>query len=190
MTTAIPTSRRRLPQEITLAWLRRHGACDGWHKTFQALFPRGAPLTREAAFKAHDAGLDVLWVGIALLTADERREFIVFTLKQRQPHLVSLFREAHLGGHAEAIAAIDWGNLSDAKVVLTAARNAAWDGAWAAAWAADAARAARDAAWDAASDAAWDAAAWAAGGARHAFTKQQIHWIADALGLEGERDSA
>ena len=196
------TPTRRLPQAITLRWLRRHGACDGWEPKFRELFPDGAPITLDAALKAQEADLDVLWVAVRLLRPIERRDFIIFTLRQRQPHIANLFRRIGIAEHATKVEAIDWTDLKEAKQVLDAAwdatRAAAWDAAWdatrAATWDAawDATRAAtwdatRAAAWDATWAAAWDAT-WAA--ARDAAIKEQLEWIAEKLGLREVRSDA
>lgn len=153
---------RRLPQAITLRWLRRHGACDGWEPTFRELFPDGAPVTLEAALKGYEAGLDVVWVAVRLLRRPEQREFIIFTLRQRQPHIVTLFQRAGLAEHAAKIESIDWTDFKKAEQLLDAAGAAAGAAAWDA----------RAAAWDA-RDAAWDAA-----------IKEQLEWIAEKLGLK------
>ena len=205
------TPTRRLPQAITLRWLRRHGACDGWEPKFRELFPDGAPITLEA-------DLDVLWVAVRLLRPIERRDFIIFTLRQRQPHIANLFRRIGIAEHATKVEAIDWTDLKEAKQVLDAAwdatRAAAWDATRAATWDAawDAAleascEATRDAAWDSAFDASWAAArdatwaaAWAAtwaaardatwAAARDAAIKEQLEWIAEKLGLREVRSDA
>jgi hypothetical protein len=136
------------PKLITNHWLRRHQACeDGWQAIFADRWPEGAPVTLETALEAITAGIswaDVMWVAVRCLPSRrKRREFIIFTLRQRQPHLVTLFRQVKLNAHAKAIEALDWSDLDKAVRVLAAAAAAAW------------------AAWDAAGDAA--GAAWAVG---------------------------
>lgn len=99
------------------------------------------------------------------------RLFVRDTLAVRQPHLVTLLRQAGLDVHADQIAGLDmYGDLSQIQAaaaaagVAAAAADATWaawgadgDAARAAAWAA-ARAAAGDAARDAARDAAWAAA--------------------------------
>ena len=170
---------------ISKRWLRRRKACsNGWLAIMREHWPDGAPATLETAQAAHAAGVppeDILWVAIRLLGRKrDRQQFILFTLKQRQPYLVKLFKRAKLPDHADAIEALTWADLAEARQVLDAAwaaARAAWDAARAAArdarWAAGDANdaATRDAAWTAARDAAWtasyDAAIW-----------EQIEWIA------------
>ena len=71
----------RDPTEIDLVWLKRRGLL--------------------AALEAGDYGVDVLGAAVRLLPTADRPEFIVFTLQQRQPHLVSLLHAAQLEEHAD-----------------------------------------------------------------------------------------
>ena len=142
---------------ITERWLRNRKACrDGWVRVYHERWPDGAPAAIEVAIEARDAGIplqDILWVAVRCLPKKaDRRNFIVFTLRQRQPHLVKLFRRAELIQHAKAIAALDWSDLPEAERVLAAARDAT-----------------RNAARDATRDAR-DAAVW-----------EQIKWIAEYI---------
>jgi len=166
-----------LPKRITVRWLVHMGACkDGWQATFRKVFPNGALLTREAAYKGQEAELDVVWAGVKALqiAAPERiKDFRVFILRQRQPHLVSRFRVAGLPKQAEAIIAIDWSDLAGAKQILKAATDAAITAIVAnaanASIAANAASYARDAIYAAA-------------------VREQIDWLCDALGLPEKED--
>lgn len=121
--------------KITPRWLNRHRACkDGWvrpyHDVLLVRYPKGVPVTLEAALEAHEAGiswLDILWVALhQLRNRQDRRDFIIFTLRQRQPHLAMLFRRAGLNDHARAITSLDWSDLRRAQHILAAARDAAW----------------------------------------------------------------
>jgi len=157
---------------ITADYLRQHQACPDQLKLFESTFPNGSKLTIKDYRKAEKAGLDSGW-SLWHLLADHNltKDFIVFTLRQRQPHVVSLLTKAGLSGQAASVGSLDWTDLDLAGRVLDAAGDAAWaagdaagDAAWAAARAA--AWAARDAAWDAAGDAAGD---------------EQVRWIFKAL---------
>jgi len=151
---------------ITRKWLERNRACRGQVDTFSALFPEGMPLTRENVATCHKANLDIVWAACHLMAKTQRRDFIIFTLKQRQPHIVDLFKQVGLHDHAEKIKALtfdDQNDQTEARHIFAAAWAAAWAVASAAAWAVDSA-----AAWAAARDAAWavvaSAAAWAVDG--------------------------
>ena len=61
--------------------------------------------------------------------SDLLREFVIDTLRYRQPIIAELFKKAGLDDHANKIAAIDWALLDDAQRTLAAA----WDAARAAA---------------------------------------------------------
>ena len=133
-------------KRITKSWLVRQQACADQVAQFAKLWPEGMPLTRANALICHKAGLDVVWAACRLMSIAQRRELIVFTLKQRQSCLVTLFDRAGLASHAQAIAVLDFSDLTEAERVF--------DAAWAASDAAWAVRtAASDAAWAAARDA-------------------------------------
>jgi len=177
--------------EITENALRRRGACSSQIDKFAQMFPESMPLTQGNVWKCHEAGLDVIWGACHLLmNKGQRKEFIYFTLRQRQPHIVKLLIGAGLKGHTERVAELDFADLEEAENVLDAAERAMWamqaaSGAERAARA-DAedavrnakrdARAAaewtvRDAAWNA-----WDAAGAAKRVAGDAEVKEQIRW--------------
>src|SRR3989304_465350 len=105
----------KLPSRITESWLKRQGACaDGWKAKFRALWPKGAPVTLEAALQAHAEGLDVLWVGTRLLPAEDMEPFCIYTLTLAQPHLVKIAAKLGLAKDAEAIKALDWSDMGQA----------------------------------------------------------------------------
>ena len=163
---------------ITLARLRKLEPCADQYAIVARLYPSGVPLTTEAMAALEAAGVDTMWAGLRLLTAKQRSAFVIFTLRQRQTAMVTLFERVGLPEHAAAIEALRLQKLGDkktaGKVFAAAASDVASDVASDAA-ASDAARAASNAAWaasnaaappasvaaGAASDAAW-AAAWAA----------------------------
>ncbi len=177
---------------IPLAKIRRMEPCLQQFKQLKELYPDGVPLTLGAVKRIKAAELDARWGLLGLMDDAEAVDFLLFTLRQRQPHLVKLLRRVKLNNHAKAVKAVRFNTPEDAEAgreVLTAAwdaaGNAAWDAAGTAAW--DAAGtaawdAARAAAWDAAGNAAWDAAraaAWDA--ARAAAEEEQIKWIVTRL---------
>ena len=189
---------------ITEAWLREHGACEDQVQLFNRLYPRGTKVTVKAARKACERGLDVIWAASHLMDMGQRRDFIRFTLRQRQKPLVKLFRSAGLEEHATAIEGLDWTDLGAAEAVLhdasryagKAARTATGEAAsnfamgvardyageaardaWVAARE-EARNAARDV-WEAIGEATWEGA-WAAGAeaARNAGEAARDAWVA------------
>jgi len=139
------------PLIISLRRIKRWGACDSQYKQVKTLYPNGVPLTVEAALRLHEAGIDVLWGALRLLTTGERVEFMLFTLRQRQPHLVSLLKAAGHEVHAVAVEALRFDTTEDARAavpVLDAARDASR---------AASRSASRSASWDASRGAARDA---------------------------------
>lgn len=164
------------PDVIPISRIRRWGACTEHVTRIAALYPDGVPLTREAAFALQDAGVDVLWGLLRLMTKQERVEFALFTLRQRQPHLASLLRQADCEAHALAIEALRFDTPEDAGEavpVLDAARGAAGAAVWVAVG-----DAARCAVWVAAGAAARDAAGVAA---RNAAGREQIDWCCERI---------
>ena len=183
---------------ITLERLERMKPCAEQYATVARMYPDGVPLTAAAIAALEAAGVDTMWAGLRLLTARQRREFVVFTLRQRQPALVTLFGRAGLPEQAAAIEALrlrEFGDMPVAQEVFAAARDAArgaarvaaWDAAWAesdassvsarAAWDASAAASAASAAVSATARAARDAER----DARDAATAEQRAWLLDAL---------
>ena len=176
-----------VPSILSLARLKRWHPCLSDYTKVAAAYPDGVPLTAEAGLALRAAGVDVQWAALRLLTPQGRRDFVLFTLRQRQPHVVSLFRAAGDTATADAIAACKFETWQDARAatpILEAARarasaralDSAWDSAGAAARAA-----ARAAAWDAARASAWDSAwdsAWASA------TNEQIEWIGARLSAD------
>lgn len=173
---------------IPLTTLKEWRACQHDYRVVARLFPDGVPLTMDAYHTLRSESVDVLWGAVRLLDRAGRVEFLLFTLRQRQPHLVAMLRRAGLDDHADNVASLRfdtaaqagqaWGILDTARnaaseVAREAASDAAWDAARAAAWAAReaASEAARDAARAAARDAARDAARAA-----------QIRWILRRIG--------
>ena len=135
---------------ITLERLERMKPCAEQYATVARMYPDGVPLTAAAIAALEPAGVDTMWAGLRLLTARQRREFVVFTLRQRQPALVTLFGRAGLPEQAAAIEALrlrEFGDMPVAQEVFAAARDAARDAArgaarvaaWDAAWAESAA---------------------------------------------------
>lgn len=122
---------------IPLARIRRSRPCPDQFARLKELYPAGVPLTLPVARRIQKRGCDVLWGLTHLLTKEKRREFVLFTLRQRQPHLVKLLRNAGLKEHATKIGALKFETFADAKAaapILNAARAAAWNAARAAAW--------------------------------------------------------
>ena len=183
---------------ITLERLERMKPCAEQYATVARMYPDGVPLTAAAIAALEAAGVDTMWAGLRLLTARQRREFVVFTLRQRQPALVTLFGRAGLPEQAAAIEALrlrEFGDMPVAQEVFAAARDAArgaarvaaWDAAWAESAASSvSARAASDAesvaiAARAAVSATARAASDAERDARDAATAEQRAWLLDAL---------
>jgi len=136
-------------------------------------------LTRENVWICHKAGLDVIWAACHMMTKEQRQEFILFTVRQRQPHLVELFTSIGLKEHATQIKNLRFDTSKEAQAaipILNAARAAARDTMGAARTATDA----RDAAWDDwdTAWAAWTAArnSWGILDATDAAREQQIEW--------------
>lgn len=116
------------------------------------------------------------------------RAFVIETLRAYQKPLAALFDQAGLGEHAAQIRALTFEDLNEARVVLTAAKEAAWNARAAfgdAAWVAS--RAAAGTAFITAWDAAWVAAlnmisakdAW--NPAWEAVRDRLNTWLEDAL---------
>jgi len=188
---------------LTLARIRRYKPCERDMQIVANAYPDGVPMTAEAGKALRASGVDVLWLALRLLKPQGRRDFILFTLRQRQPHTVSLFRKAGDDATADAIAALRFDTWRDAKAatpVLEAARASAWTSAsasasasaWTSAWASawDSARgsakgSARDSAWTSARGSARDSA-WASarGSARDSAWDEQIEWVAARLTQE------
>ena len=183
---------------ITLERLERMKPCAEQYATVARMYPDGVPLTAAAIAALEAAGVDTMWAGLRLLTARQRLEFVVFTLRQRQPALVTLFGRAGLPEQAAAIEALrlrEFGDMPVAQEVFAAARDAArgaarvaaWDAAWAESDASSvSARAASDAesvaiAARAAVSATARAASDAERDARDAATAEQRAWLLDAL---------
>ena len=167
---------------ITLARLRKLEPCADQYAIVARLYPSGVPLTTEAMAALEAAGVDTMWAGLRLLTAKQRSAFVIFTLRQRQTAMVTLFERVGLPEHAAAIEALRLQKLGDkktaGKVFAAAASDVARAAAASVAAASDAARAASNAAWAASNAAAPPAsvaagaasdAAWAASHAAHAL---------------------
>ncbi|MFU2053316.1 hypothetical protein [Bordetella hinzii] len=176
----MPDTQATTKFEVTLADLRREGACfSGYNKVVRAIqgreftdddseresyikFSHGEPIALTAILQSN--GLDdALWALRCVPGVDrDARLFAVWCARQVE-HLMTDQRSKDALDVAERFAN---GEATEAEraAAWAAAGAAAGAAARAAAW--DAARdAARDAAWDAARDAAWDAARAAAGAA-------------------------
>ena len=198
--TTTNTARQAFPTVITIARIKRWGACNDAIEAIRQAYPDGVPCTRAAAIELYEQGVDVLWGALRLLTKAQRVEFILFTLRQRQPHVVTLLRRAGFDAHADAIARLVLTMPAEAATATdifaaagAAARAAAWDAAWdaagAAAW--DAARAAAGAAARAAAgDVAWDAARDAASAAARDAASAAASAAAGAAAKAAARDAA
>lgn len=194
--------------KISLKRIQRWQPCYDQYERVAQLYPDGVPLSRETALVLHEAGLDVIWGLVRLMTRRQRQEFILFTLRLRQPYLVTLFRRANHGEQAKDIAALRFENIGQAKAagpILGAAGAVARVARVAGNAAGAVARAARvaeevaaEAAWDAgeadenAAEAAWAAweadenaagAAWAARAAGDAAKLQCLEYACDLLSL-------
>lgn len=166
---------------ISLETIKSFGPCAEDYATVCRLYPRGVPLALEAYDALVAAKVDVWWVLPNLLDNAGRGEFVLHTLRYRQPRLVSLFRKAGLPEHADAIEACRFDTPKqawEAKTILTAAWKAARETTWDAARA-TASAAARYAAWATASAAAWDAA-WSSARAAANATAWSAAWTARA----------
>lgn len=156
----MPTAVKKV---LTLERLRRWGACRDDYAIVAELYPAGVPLAPAEAFVAAGMALqvraiDVQWGMVRLLTRAQRAQFVLFTLRQRQPHLVSLLRGGGLHAEAEVVAALSFSTTRDAECaipILDATRVAAWTTARVAIR--DAVRAAAHAAANAADSAAYNA---------------------------------
>jgi hypothetical protein len=173
-------------RRIDLAWLLSRGACDGHTEIFKRTFPGGAEVSLEMALLGRSLGIDSIWAAIHLMPKSRRRDFIVFTLQQRQPHLAVLARRDGRTEDAARIDGLDWSHIRHARKVLAQAGVAVSpDGdAHAALW--DAVRACdwirwdrHVVAWDAARAAAW-AAARATGSGDEAVV-EQLKWLAGEM---------
>ena len=114
-----------VPMKTIASWR----PCAGTLPALRKLYPDGIPLTLEAALNLHDKGFGVMWGLTHLLDTQQRRDLILFTLRQRQPHLVSILRKAALADQAEAIAALSFDKPENARAAtptLAAAGAAAW----------------------------------------------------------------
>src|SRR3990167_1733012 len=102
-----PLSRRQAvaakPAIIPLARIRRFRPCPDQFAIVERDYPQGVPLTAKAALDIQRKGGDVMWALARLMTKVQRQQFILYTLRLRQPHLVSLFEKAGLREHAAAI---------------------------------------------------------------------------------------
>ena len=144
-----------LPTTLDATWFAKCRARCTQVEQAMAHWPDGIPLTAQAAREAHALGLDVVWAGMRLMTVGQQMKFILFTLRQRQPHL----------------ARADPGKAR--RVFLAAKEDAAWDAAWDA-W---------DAARRSARIAARDARAAARRSARVAARDAQVEEVIRIMGL-------
>ncbi len=112
-------------RKITKSWLSTRGACIHQVESFAKLFPDGMPLTEENVWKCHEAGLDVVWAFCHLMTKVQRQAFLIFSLKQRQPYIATLFRQSGLNARARAIEKLTFNNLDEAIRVFAVAIKSA-----------------------------------------------------------------
>ena len=118
------------------------GACPEDRRKARRIYPDGIPLTLTAARKLMAAGVDVMWGLISLLDKRDRPDFMLFTLRQRQPHLVTLLTKAGLDEHAQNVAALKFNTQAQARDAIPALNASAWAASarasWASAWTASA----------------------------------------------------
>lgn len=126
------TATETTPTIIPLRTIRAWRPCADDLARVREIYPGGVPLTVEAGVTLREAGVDVLWGALRLLTDEERTEFILFTLRQRQPHLIALYKRAGLAAEAETIARLRFAAGEDAAKatpILERARDSARDSA-------------------------------------------------------------
>ncbi len=72
----------RIPKRITLAWLRRRGACDEQRELFAKVFPDGLDSSRANLRLAARKGLNVDWLYDKFLSAANQRYYAGRTNKK------------------------------------------------------------------------------------------------------------
>ncbi|HUT58708.1 MAG TPA: hypothetical protein VNA25_12755 [Phycisphaerae bacterium] len=65
----------RIPKKITVAFLRKLGACQSSVELFAKVFPNGATITQGNIKKAWAADLSIMWLAKRILSAAERAKF-------------------------------------------------------------------------------------------------------------------
>lgn len=82
--------RGRIPDKITLAYLRRRGACSEQVKRFAKTFPDGMDLTAENLLKARKVRLDTDWLIERIVIPATKRDDIEHAFwcagRHHQPH--------------------------------------------------------------------------------------------------------
>src|SRR3990167_9799184 len=111
------------PTIIPLARIKRMKPCGyqdntGDYGVLMRLYPNGVPLTARAALAIQEAGGDVLWGLVRLMTKPQRQDFILYSLRLRQPWLIKLFRKAGLPQHARALAKLRFDTVADAQAAV------------------------------------------------------------------------
>lgn len=146
---------------ITAKWLIDCHACPEQIEKFATLWPNGVELTPEVAEEAYREGLNTIWGACHMMTNEQRRAFIIWTLRQRQPYLVMLLKRAGMSPSADVdgtglkLVTLVLENTWKATQTAREAVQAAWEAVWEAARMAtrdvgDAAQATWNVIWDAA----------------------------------------
>lgn len=89
---------------LPLSRLKRWHACDAQYARIAKFYPDGVPLTLVTALMLDVRGIDVLWAATHLLRRPERRQFMLFTLRQRKAALVALLNAEGLTEQAQRVA--------------------------------------------------------------------------------------
>jgi len=168
---------------LPTAAIRRMRPCDEEFGHVTRQYPTTIPLLPETVDLFVSQDVDVLWAGLRLLTNAERVGLILWTLRYRQPHVVTLLRASDMHAEAATFAALRFETVEDAAAALPsleAVRAATWDATWAATWAAT---------WTATRDATWDAT-WAATRAATRAATWDATWAATRAATWAEMQRA
>ena len=122
---------------IPTAAIRRLRPCDREIAVVARQYPTTIPLLPETIDLLVSQGVDVLWAGLQLLTNEERVGIILWSLRYRQPHIVTLLRSCAMHAEADTLAALQFETVEDAAVavpILGNIRDATRAATWAATW--------------------------------------------------------
>ncbi|KKN23179.1 hypothetical protein LCGC14_0907660 [marine sediment metagenome] len=119
---------------VTRRWLEDAGACGPDLRRSIEEFGEEIEATTAVVTAARAVGIDVLWAGCHLLDEAGRREFVAFTLAQRETAMTALFGEIPPAAELPAKAREEWSRYEEtaarpdrnrAVVLGEAARDAA-----------------------------------------------------------------